>query len=216
MEIEQTFANFLLRHQERQNFTYHFLILMDAIVSAAKHIEHYYLTGALKGHLGLAGNVNVQGEEVMRMDEIAHEITIHYRQLGVPCLSTSSAMTGSTSTSRSTSTRRLSSGRSFSCTWSLASFAICGVLAPGGLAKATSLASSARLGSSENDTFPLICRSRPVEFLDRGHDLVLVGIDRNEEGRGDRHDDHQDDEDRHSDQQLHGSASLARHAMAYS
>ena len=78
MEIEQTFANFLLRHQERQNFTYHFLILMDAIVSAAKHIEHYYLTGALKGHLGLTGAVNVQGEKVMRMDEIAHEITIHY------------------------------------------------------------------------------------------------------------------------------------------
>lgn len=78
MEIEQTFVNFLLRHQERQNFTYHFLILMDAIVSAAKHIEHYYLTGALKGHLGLAGTVNVQGEEVMAMDDIAHEIVIHY------------------------------------------------------------------------------------------------------------------------------------------
>jgi fructose-1,6-bisphosphatase I len=78
MEIEQTFMNFLLRHQERQNFTYHFLILMDAIVSAAKHIEHYYLTGALKGHLGLAGTVNVQGEDVMAMDDIAHEITMHY------------------------------------------------------------------------------------------------------------------------------------------
>jgi fructose-1,6-bisphosphatase I len=78
MEIEQTFTNFLLRHQERQNFTYHFLILMDAIVSAAKHIEYYYLTGALKGHLGLAGTVNVQGEDVMAMDDIAHEITMHY------------------------------------------------------------------------------------------------------------------------------------------
>ncbi len=70
--------NFLLHHQERHNRTYHFLVLMDAIISAAKYIEHYYLTGALKGHLGLAGTVNVQGEKVMRMDEIAHEIVIHY------------------------------------------------------------------------------------------------------------------------------------------
>jgi fructose-1,6-bisphosphatase I len=51
---------------------------MDALVSAAKHIQHYYLTGALKGNLGLANAINVQGEDVMRMDQIAHEIAIHY------------------------------------------------------------------------------------------------------------------------------------------
>jgi fructose-1,6-bisphosphatase I len=78
MRFEQTFNNFLLRHQEEHNRTHHFLILMDAMMSAAKHIQHYYLTGALKGNLGLTGNVNVQGEDVMRMDQIAHEITIHY------------------------------------------------------------------------------------------------------------------------------------------
>jgi fructose-1,6-bisphosphatase I len=78
VEFEQTFMNFLLHHQERHNRTYHFLILMDALISAAKHIEHYYLTGALKGILGRAGGINVQGEEVMRMDQIAHEIAIHY------------------------------------------------------------------------------------------------------------------------------------------
>ena len=76
--FEQTFDNFLLQHQERHNRTYHFLILMDAVISAAKRIQYYYLTGALKGILGSAGNVNVQGENVMRMDQIAHEITIHY------------------------------------------------------------------------------------------------------------------------------------------
>ncbi len=76
--FEQTFIDFLLQHQEKHNRTYHFLILMDALISAAKHIQHYYLTGALKGNLGLAGAVNVQGEDVMRMDQIAHEITIHY------------------------------------------------------------------------------------------------------------------------------------------
>ncbi len=70
--------NFLLHHQEKHNRTYHFLVLMDAVISAAKHIQHYYLTGALRGNLGLAGDVNVQGEDVMRMDQIAQEITIQY------------------------------------------------------------------------------------------------------------------------------------------
>ena len=78
IRTEQTFMNFLLQHQERYKRTYHFLILLDALISAAKHIQQYYLTGALRGNLGLAGDVNVQGEEVMRMDQIAHEITIHY------------------------------------------------------------------------------------------------------------------------------------------
>ena len=78
IQFEQTFLNFLLHHQEKYNRTYHFLILMDAVMSAAKHIQHYYLTGALKGNLGMAGVVNVQGEEVMRMDQIAHQIVIHY------------------------------------------------------------------------------------------------------------------------------------------
>ena len=76
--FEETFMNFLLHHQEKHNRTHHFLILMDALISAAKHIQYYYLTGALKGNLGLAGAVNVQGEDVMQMDQIAHEITIHY------------------------------------------------------------------------------------------------------------------------------------------
>jgi len=78
MQFEQTFNNFLLQHQERHNRTYHFLILMDALISSAKHIQHYYLTGALKGNLGMAGEVNVQNEDVMRMDQIAQQITVHY------------------------------------------------------------------------------------------------------------------------------------------
>jgi fructose-1,6-bisphosphatase I len=80
LRFEQTFMNFLLEHQERQHRSGHFLILMDAMISAAKHIEQYYLTGALRDNLGLAGDVNIQGEDVMRMDQIAHEIVIHYLQ----------------------------------------------------------------------------------------------------------------------------------------
>lgn len=78
IRFEQTFMNFLLKHQEKHGRTYHFLILMDAILSAGKYIQHYYLTGALKGHLGSAEDTNVQGEEVMQMDRIAQEITLHY------------------------------------------------------------------------------------------------------------------------------------------
>jgi fructose-1,6-bisphosphatase I len=78
IQFEQTFMNFLLAHQEKHKRTYHFLILMDALISAAKHIQHYYLTGALKGNLGMANCVNVQGEDVMQMDQIAHEIAVHY------------------------------------------------------------------------------------------------------------------------------------------
>lgn len=78
IQFEQTFRNFLLGHQEKYNRTYHFLILMDAIVTAAERIELYYRTGALNENLGVAGSINVHGENVMQMDEIAHEIVIHY------------------------------------------------------------------------------------------------------------------------------------------
>jgi fructose-1,6-bisphosphatase I len=67
-----------MEHQEKHNRTYHFLILMDSIITAAKRIELYYRTGALKGNLGVGGSINVQGESVMKMDDIANEIVLHY------------------------------------------------------------------------------------------------------------------------------------------
>jgi fructose-1,6-bisphosphatase I len=78
LQFDQTFMDFLLDHQERHRRTYHFLILMNAILNAAKRIQHYYLTGALRGNLGLAGSVNVQGEQVLQMDTIADEVVMHY------------------------------------------------------------------------------------------------------------------------------------------
>lgn len=78
LEFEPTFMDFLLEHQERHNRSYHFLILMNAILNAAKRIQHYYLTGALRGNLGLAGSVNVQGEAVLRMDTIANDVVKHH------------------------------------------------------------------------------------------------------------------------------------------
>ncbi len=78
MQFDQTFMNFLLKHQERYNRTYHYLILMDGLITAAKRIEMYYRTGALNEKLGFSGTKNIHGESVMQMDEIAHEIVIHY------------------------------------------------------------------------------------------------------------------------------------------
>lgn len=78
MKFQQTALNFLLKHQETNRRTYNFLILMEAVMSAAKYIQYYYQTGALKGNLGMAGFTNIQGEEVMQMDEIANKIVMHY------------------------------------------------------------------------------------------------------------------------------------------
>ena len=78
LSFDETFMDFLLEHQERHNRTYHFLVLMNSILNAAKRIQHYYLTGALRGNLGLAGSTNVQGEEVLRMDSIANEVVKHH------------------------------------------------------------------------------------------------------------------------------------------
>jgi len=78
LQFEQTFMDFLIEHQERFNRTYHFLILMNSILNSAKRIQFYYQTGALRGNLGLAGSVNVQGEDVLKMDDIANELVKHY------------------------------------------------------------------------------------------------------------------------------------------
>ncbi|MCZ7582522.1 MAG: hypothetical protein M5R36_03855 [Deltaproteobacteria bacterium] len=78
MRLEQTFMNFLLEHQQHHKRTLNFLILMEAIVTAAKYIQHYYELGALENNLGQAGSTNVQGESQMRMDLMAHEIVMHY------------------------------------------------------------------------------------------------------------------------------------------
>jgi fructose-1,6-bisphosphatase I len=81
MQLDQTFMDFLLAHQEKHNRTYHFLILMNSVLNAAKRIQHSYLTGALRGLLGQAGTTNVQGEAVLRMDTIANDITKHYLRM---------------------------------------------------------------------------------------------------------------------------------------
>ena len=78
MEFEKTFMDFLLEHQEQHNRSYHFLILMNSLLNAAKRIQFYYQIGALRENLGKSGTSNVQGEEVMKMDEIANDLVKHY------------------------------------------------------------------------------------------------------------------------------------------
>lgn len=78
MKLDETFMHFLLEHQRRNNRTLNFLILMESILTAARQIDHCYRSGALQQTLGEAGQVNVQGENVMEMDLLAHQIVLHY------------------------------------------------------------------------------------------------------------------------------------------
>lgn len=78
MKLENTFMNFLLEHQMKHSRTLNFVILMESIVNAANYIEYYYKWGAVHKNLGEAGNMNVQGENVMRLDVLANEIVMWY------------------------------------------------------------------------------------------------------------------------------------------
>lgn len=78
MKLEQSFMDFMLHHQERHNRSYNFLVLLEAVQTAAKYIQYFYQTGSLKNMMGEAGVVNCQDESVMKMDDIADSIVLHY------------------------------------------------------------------------------------------------------------------------------------------
>ncbi len=78
MTFDETFMHFLLEHQMRNNRTLNFLILMESILTAARRIDGLYRAAALSQTLGEAGKTNVQGENVMEMDVMAHETVLHY------------------------------------------------------------------------------------------------------------------------------------------
>ena len=78
MKLEQSFMDFMLHHQERHNRSYKFLVLMEALQAAAKYIQYFYQTGSLKNIMCEAGITNVQGESVMKMDDVADSIVLHY------------------------------------------------------------------------------------------------------------------------------------------
>ncbi len=78
MKLEQSFMDFMLHHQERHNRSYKFLVLLEAVQTAAKYIQYFFQTGSLKNLMCEAGVVNVQGENVMKMDDIADSIVLHY------------------------------------------------------------------------------------------------------------------------------------------
>jgi len=80
MQLEQTFMNFLLQHQQAHSRSLNFIILMESILNSAKYIQHYYSKGALHGTVGESGEINIQGETVMRLDLMAHQIVTHYLQ----------------------------------------------------------------------------------------------------------------------------------------
>ena len=78
MKLEQSFMDFMLHHQQAHNRSYRFLVLMEALQAAAKYIQYFYQTGSMKNLMCEAGVVNVQGENVMKMDDIADSIVLHY------------------------------------------------------------------------------------------------------------------------------------------
>ncbi|MBN1164866.1 MAG: hypothetical protein JXB45_09830 [Candidatus Krumholzibacteriota bacterium] len=78
MRLEQSFIDFMLHHQEKHKRSYKFLVLLEAIQTAAKYIQYFYQTGSLKNVMGETGITNVQGESVMEMDDIANAIVLHY------------------------------------------------------------------------------------------------------------------------------------------
>jgi fructose-1,6-bisphosphatase I len=77
MKLENSFMSFLLKHQQKHGRSLNFVILMDSVITAAKQIRQAYLEGALTDNLGSEGSTNVQGESVMKMDVLAHNIVIH-------------------------------------------------------------------------------------------------------------------------------------------
>ncbi len=78
MQLDDTFMNFLLNHQRKNKRTLNFLILMESIMTAARKIDYMYRSGALRRTMGEAGTTNVQGESVMKMDLLAHQVVLHY------------------------------------------------------------------------------------------------------------------------------------------
>ncbi len=70
--------DFMLHHQENHKRSYNFLVLLEAVQTAAKYIQYFYQTGSLKNVMGEAGITNVHGESVMEMDDIANAIVLHY------------------------------------------------------------------------------------------------------------------------------------------
>lgn len=78
MKLKQSFMDFMLHHQERHKRSYNFLVLLEAVQTAAKYIQYYYHTGSLKNLMCEAGITNVQGECVMKMDDVADSIVLHY------------------------------------------------------------------------------------------------------------------------------------------
>lgn len=78
MKLEQTFLHFLLQHQLKNKRTLNFLVLMDSILTAARLIQLNYQNGRMDDLLGVSGQTNKSGDKVMKLDEIAHSVVMHY------------------------------------------------------------------------------------------------------------------------------------------
>ena len=78
MKLEETFMNFLLKHQQEKKRTLNFIILMESLLTAARQISFHYDSAALHKNLGQSGDKNSHGEDTMTLDLMSHNIVTHY------------------------------------------------------------------------------------------------------------------------------------------
>ena len=123
-------------------------------------------------------------------------------QLGLPLLSTSSAIMRLIQNEAADLDRAMQQRQDAQPHLELLELHHVGACAPGALANETSFASSSSSGRSENLTGPAIFKSRPVECLTSAMRRAFVGVGRDEERRGERGGDDQNDERRQRDEQF--------------
>ena len=77
-----TLTHFLLEEQRRLGGSGAFTSLMNDILTACKMVSHEVNRGALVGNHGVAGTINVQGEDQKPLDVLANDIFLHMNSLG--------------------------------------------------------------------------------------------------------------------------------------
>ena len=85
------FSVYLFQQKEEvEHLTDELILLLNEIASATKEIAGKVRKAALLGFLGSAGKVNVQGEEVQKLDELANQILLEsLKNCGKACQITS-------------------------------------------------------------------------------------------------------------------------------
>ncbi len=77
-----TLSKFLIEEQRRPEGDADLSALLNDVQTACKYIASAISRGALAGHLGSVGNINVQGEDQKKLDVLANELFIRNCEWG--------------------------------------------------------------------------------------------------------------------------------------